>query len=217
MQKKLWLPDTASQPSMWASNPFSIVHFQHIILSRWGVLGAVFIFLCLANTCTSVIMPVCLRLYYFYNILIKHCKGTMATATDEIIKLGAKNIHRKFPGEAEAVNTQVKFLIEVCFCKDNLPWLSSRNLSLARGIVTSQNKSSNISCKRLAFYSFSRTQSFYTFFSLLSLLSQNKDTLSVLRHDLSGHFTKPCSVLKWWVSNPPSESTLSERKWHKKI
>lgn len=44
---------------------------------------------------------------------------------------------------------------------------------------------------------------------LLPLLSQSKDTLSVLRHDLSGLFTKPCSVLKWWVSNPPLEPTLS--------
>lgn len=116
-------------------------------------------------------MPVCQWLYYFYNILIKHCKGTMATATDEIIEyhwgvLGAKSIHWKFTGKAETVNIQVKFLIEVCFCKDNLRWLSSRNLSLAEGIVKSQNKSSNISCKCLAVYSFSRTQSFYTFFSL---------------------------------------------------
>lgn len=37
------------------------------------------------------------------------------------MRLGVKNIHQKFTGEAEAVNSQLKLLIEVCFCQGQPP------------------------------------------------------------------------------------------------
>lgn len=66
-------------------------------------IGCIFYLPTSGNICTSVIACMSVTVL-FYNIMINHCKGTIAAVTDETIKLSVNNIHQKLREEAEAVS-----------------------------------------------------------------------------------------------------------------